>query len=175
MYKLESYNNGGALVVNSDDSDEIYRSTFNASSAQEAESIVVGLNQGVLIKRLAEHRYAVEIGGIDLPNGLRMLTDRDNRSTFKESYQDMKNGLIPDTDWKAVNSWKTVELAEMEVMAKALAAHVRGCYRGECAVATAINSATTILGTEAIDVDALFSVAYDAAYAEVMATGIEAE
>ena len=104
MYKLESYNNGGARVVNSDDSDEIYRSTFNASSAQEAESIVVGLNQGVLLKILADHRYAIEIGGIELPNGLRMLTDRDNRSTFKESYQDMRDGLIPDTDWKAVNS-----------------------------------------------------------------------
>ena len=175
MYKLESYNNGGALVVNSDDSDEIYRSTFNASSAQEAESIVVGLNQGVLLKILADHRYAIEIGGIELPNGLRMLTDRDNRNTFKESYQDMRDGLIPDTDWKAVNSWKTVELVEMESMAKALAAHVRGCYRGEFAVATAINAAATILGTEAIDVAVMFGAAYDAAYAEVMGTEAAAE
>lgn len=175
MYKLESYSNGGALVVNSAGSEETYRATFNAESEQEAEMIVVRLNQEVLLKVLADRRFTVETGGLELPNGLRILTDRENRSTLNDSFEIMKHGLIPDTDWKAVNGWKVVGLAEIELMTKAMAAHVRGCFRGEYTVATAINEAVSIVETEEIDVAALFNAAYNAAYEEVMGAEALAE
>lgn len=165
MYRLESFNKKGALVTNTE---FLYNSTFLAANVEEAEYIVICLNRDVLLRQLAIHRYAVEIGGLELTNGLRMLTDRDNRGTFKECYQDMKNGLIPDTDWKGVGIWKTVDLAEMEGMAKALSAHVRGCYRGEFAVATAISAAATIQATEEIDIEGQFNEAYQKAFNEVM-------
>lgn len=165
MYRLESFDKKGALVTNTEFS---YNSTFLAANVGEAEYIVICLNKELLLRQLAVHRYAVEIGGLELPNGLRMLTDRDNRGTFKECYQDMKNGLIPDTDWKGIGIWKTVDLAEMESMAKALSAHVRGCYRGELAVATAINAADTIQATEKIDIEGQFNEVYQKAFNKVM-------
>lgn len=168
MYKLERFEDGGACVVNANEYDEPYRATFTAASQEEAEQIVVDLNREVLTRRLAEHRYTVEAAGITLPDGLQLLTDRENRGQLWDSYESLKHGLIPDTDWKAVNGWQRVDLAQMEVLAKALAAHIRACYRGERTVLTAISEAATIEATEAVDIVAAFAAAYTTAYDEVM-------
>ena len=53
-------------------------------------------------------------------------------------------------------------------LAKAVAAHGRGCFRGERLVQTAINEASSMDDIEAIDIPAMFASAYQDAYAEVM-------
>ena len=73
MYQLESFVDGGALVVNTV---ELYRATFNAASAEEAEQIVVRLNKPVMLAALATHRFDFEVAGLDVTGGLRVLSDR---------------------------------------------------------------------------------------------------
>jgi hypothetical protein len=167
MYKLESYENRIALVI-SDDPAAPYRASHNAASADEAERLVVRMNQPGMLSQLAEYRLGFEIGGLTLTDGLRVQTDRESQGQLFNSYSQLKSGLIPDTDWKAQNGWQVANLAQLEPIAKAVAAHVRGCFRGEKAVSTAIDTAKTVADIEAIQITEQFLSAYQAAYAEVM-------
>lgn len=165
MYQLESFVDGGALVVNTV---ELYRATFNAASAEEAEQIVVRLNKPVMLAALATHRFDFEVAGLDVTGGLRVLSDRQSQSQLTNSFTNLKHGLIPDTDWKAANGWQVGALDEIEPIAKAMAAHVRACFRGERVTETAINAAADMADIEAINIAELFSSAYKAAFDEVM-------
>lgn len=165
MYQLEKFSSEGALVTHTA---MPYRALFIAANEAEADAIVVGLNKPEMLDTLATVRYQVETAGLQLDDGLRILTDRESRAELYNTYATLKNGLIPDTNWKAANGWKVVTVAEMEPIAHAMAAHVRGCYAGERVVVTAIDAATTMLDVQAIDIEVQFNEAYQAAFAEVM-------
>lgn len=165
MYELKSFADGLALVENKD---LLFLSYIRAADEQEAETKVVDFNKAVMIEQLASHRFDVEVAGIELSDGLRVQTDRESQAQLNSAYTTLKYSLIPDTDWKATNGWQVVNLEQMEPIARAMAAHVRGCFRGERAVSTAITSATTMAQIEAIDIQAQFMAAYQIAVAEVM-------
>lgn len=167
MYQLESFEDGGAMVINTDPATP-YRALHTAADAVEAEQLVIHMNQPGMLAELAEYRFWFEVAGLELKDGLRILTDRESQAQLNSSYTTLANGLIPDTDWKGANSWQIVTLPEIEPIAKAMAAHVRGCFRGERTVGTAITSATTMAQIEAIDIQEQFTEAYQAAFAEVM-------
>ncbi|MFP6364634.1 DUF4376 domain-containing protein [Pseudomonas aeruginosa] len=164
MYKLQSYKKPYARIVDGD----TYASDFLADSEAEGEAIAVSMNKPELLIALAAHRFSVETGGLQLKDGLRILTDRESQAQMDSTFSDLKNGFIPDTDWKASNDWKTLDLAAMEPIAKAMAAHRRGCFRGERAVIEAIEAATTLVQQETIDIPADFRQAYQSAFDEVM-------
>lgn len=165
MYTIESYTGGVATIVNSA---EFYRCPFNAATEVEAQRIVVGLNKPWLLSQLAALRFNFEIGGITLANGLSIKTDRESQAQLNSAYVTLDGGLIPDTDWKGANGWQLVDLEEIKPIAKAVAAHGRGCFRGERLVQTAINEASSMDDIEAIDIPVMFASAYQDAYAEVM-------
>lgn len=121
-----------------------------------------------LFAALADYRFKFEVGGLDLGGGLRVLTDRESQSQLSNAFVTLKHGLIPDTDWKGANGWQLVDLLQIELIAKAVAAHGRGCFRGERRVQTLINDAMTISDLEAVNIGELFGAAYQEAYAEVM-------
>ena len=165
MYTIESYTNGVATIVNSA---EFYRCPFNAATDDEAQTIVVAVNKPWFMSRLAALRFDFEVNGITLAKGLRIKTDRESQSQLSNAYVTLSNGLIPDTDWKVANGWQLVDLEQIRPIAKAVAAHGRGCFRGERLVQTAINEASSMDDIEAIDIPAMFASAYQDAYAEVM-------
>lgn len=165
MYKLERFDSEGALVTNTE---FLYNSTFIAETAADAEKIVVGLNQAVMLATLAAHRFAFEVAGLQLAGGMQVKTDRESQAQLNSAYVTVSGGLIPDTDWKGANGWQLVDLEEIKPIAKAVAAHGRGCFRGERLVQTAINEASSMDDIEAIDIPAMFASAYQDAYAEVM-------
>lgn len=87
---------------------------------------------------LAAHRYAVETGGI-VVGGLSVVTDRESQAMVNGTYSSLKDGLILDTEWKGVNGWMVVTLAEIQPIAQAVAMHVRACFANERAHTIAIN------------------------------------
>jgi hypothetical protein len=121
-----------------------------------------------MLTELATYRLEIETGGLELDGGMLLLTDRQSQAQLNIAYTDLKYGLIPDTDLKAVNSWEALNLEQMEPIAKALAVHRRACFRGERVVSTAIENAKTLALQLAIDIKADFSAAYQAAVAEVL-------
>lgn len=166
MYILESFKNGAARIVNSVTG---YDSTFSAESEVHALSIAVGLGQADLMVVLANYRFNFEVDGLDVGNGIKILTDEKSQSRIANAFVSLKNGLIPDTPFKAATGFTRITLAEVEVIAKATAAHTRACFSGEQAVSAAIEAATTPEQIAAVDIIGLFRATYQAAYAEVMA------
>ncbi len=166
MYKLISYANGKVLVTNDQPA---YRAEHLVDSEQAAETLVVGLNQEARLAELAAYRFEFETGGLTLGGGLRILTDRESQAQLSSAFVTLQSSLVPDTDWKAANGWEVVTLEQVMPIAKAVAAHVRGCFRGERTVQTAILAASTMAEIEAIDIRAQFDAAYAEAFAEVMA------
>jgi len=167
MYYIHAMTDGGVMVSNTD---VPYMAEFPAENQQVADQVVVGLNQPVMLAQLAEQRYAFEVAGLELSSGLRIDTDRESQAQLNSSYTDLKNGLIPNTDWKAANGWEVVTLEQMEPIAQAMAVHRRACFRGERVVITAIQNADTPALQVAIDIRADFAAAYQAAVAEVSDT-----
>lgn len=166
MYRIENLNADNVHVTHSK---VPYSSVFVVASASEAEAIVVGLNQPDMLAELAAYRFDFETGGLELAGGLRILTDRESQAQLNSAFTTLQNGLVPDTDWKAANGWEVVTLEQVTPIAKAVAAHVRGCFRGERTVQTAILAAGTMAEIEAIDIRGQFDAAYAEAFAEVMA------
>ena len=164
MYRLQSYGAEGAYVINDTFP---YQSVFRADDAAAAELIVVNLNQQVMLIELAEHRFNFEVAGLTLADGLSIATDRESQLQLSNCFVDLKHGLIPDTDWKG-SGWQLVDLDQIEPMAKAVAAHRRGCFRGERLVQTVINDAKTVADLELINIRQLFGDAYQEAYEGVM-------
>lgn len=165
MYFIKSRSDTTVLVSNTI---EPYLCEFPAETDAAAEMVVVQLNQPVMLSQLAEHRYSFEVSGLATPQGLLLKTDRESQGLLVNSYTQLKSGLIPDTEWKGINGWQVLTLEEIEPLAKAAAAHERACFRGERAVADAINGATTVAEIEAVVIQDKFQAAYQQAYAEVM-------
>lgn len=121
-----------------------------------------------LLAALAAYRFKCEVGGLTLGGGVNIATDRESKSQLNKTYVELKNGLIPDTDWKCTPDWQLRDLAQFEPIAKALAAHDRGCFRSERLVQGMINDAVDIPVLEMFNIGNLFDAAYQEAYAEVM-------
>ena len=167
MYYIHAMTDGGVMVSNTD---APYMAEFPAENQQLADQVVVGLNQPVMLAELATYRLMIETGGLELDGGMRLLTDRQSQAQLNIAYADLKNGLIPDTDLKADNSWEVVNLEQMQPIAKALAVHRRACFRAERVITTAIQSADTPALQVGINIQADFMTAYQAAVAEVSDT-----
>ena len=86
---------------------------------------------------LAALRYQKETGGITLA-GVAVRTDRESQAQLNGAYVSLKEGLIPDTPWKAANGWMPLTFADIAPIAQAVAAHVRACFAAERAHAQAI-------------------------------------
>ncbi|WP_395593057.1 DUF4376 domain-containing protein (plasmid) [Pseudomonas sp. B26140] len=165
MFVLESYESGGALVVNRA---YPYRATFNAATHEEAVAIVVALNQTDMLNALAAHRFEFETAGLDIGGGIQIKTDRESQGQIANAFVSLNFDLIPDTPFKAVEGWSTVTKAQILPIAKATAAHTRACFSGEKAVQDLIGAAKSADDIAAISIEQAFSAAYVAAYAEVM-------
>lgn len=90
------------------------------------------------LARIAESRYALEVGGIELPDGTKIKTDRESQAQLSSAFTSLSGALIPDTPWKAVTGWVNVTLAQIQPIAAAVATHVRACFAAERAKADAL-------------------------------------
>jgi hypothetical protein len=115
-----------------------------------------------MFNEAAAIRYSRETGGITLPDGTVINTEREAQAMLSGAYQSLLSGLVADTDWKAASGWVTVSLTELEPIAQAVADHVRRCFRAERQVANQISNAATVDELVAIDLNTDFITAYSA-------------
>lgn len=112
------------------------------------------------IKALADYRYQREVGGITLPDGTEIVTERDAQAMLMGAYQSMQSGLIQNTEWKSANGFATVDLAGITPIAHAVSNHVRSCFAAENAVSKIINGKLKNTTLAAVDIRKEFEVAY---------------
>lgn len=86
------------------------------------------------------HRWAVETGGITLPNGISVKTGSEDQARITSVIANARLAGVTSVDFKAVSGWITLTLAEIESIAGAIALHVQACFAAERAHHEAINS-----------------------------------
>ena len=103
----------------------------------------------------AAARYFRETGGLTLPNGTKIKTDRESQAQLASVYSSLKSGLIADTSWKlADGTWAPVTLAQIEPIVAAVAQYVRSCFDAEKDHNELIDSLDTVEELYAYDVNA---------------------
>lgn len=105
-----------------------------------------------LLTDLADHRWQIETGGIVVA-GTPIKTDRESQAQLSSAYTSLKGALISDTPWKTADgTFVRVTLAQIEPIAKAVAAHVRACFAAEEVHCQAIAALQTQAELDAYDI-----------------------
>lgn len=112
--------------------------------------------RAVRLQELAEHRWRIETGGVTLPDGSRILTDRESQAQLTSAYQSLSMPFVDSIDWKAAEGWVTVSEAELRPIAQAVAQHVQGCFKAERQVSEQIAMAKGAEALHGIDIARAF-------------------
>lgn len=111
---------------------------------------------------LAAHRFEIETGGVALPDGSRILTDRESQAQLTSAFQTLTQPFVEEIDWKGPDGWVTVTETELRPIAQAVARHVQGCFKAERQVSEQIDAAE--------DAEALYGIEIARAFEEALAS-----
>jgi hypothetical protein len=116
--------------------------------------------------KLAKLRWEHETGGLDMPGGVHVRTDRETRASITEAVSSLSGGLMSEpVTWKLASAWVELTEAELKAISAAVAGHVKASFAAERAVSDQLTA-----GADMTDAD--LKTAYDAAYAaEVSGNG----
>lgn len=98
---------------------------------------------------LAAYRWGKEVGGLTLPNGMKIATDDRSKTLIAGAQIDAAVNPLILTDFKAETGWVQIDAATVGIISAAVAAHVRACYGTERVHCEAINALATVAGVEA--------------------------
>ena len=104
----------------------------------ELEAFYAGLRAKKKIE-LATLRFEKETGGVTLPNGAEIDTERDSQAMITGAYT--ASIMNPDIviNWKGVNGWVQIGAAEITAIAQAVTAHVQACFTRESELSALID------------------------------------
>jgi hypothetical protein len=115
------------------------------------------------LQELADHRWRIETGGVTLPDGARILTDRESQAQLTSAYQSLTQPFVDSIEWKAADGWVTVTEAELRPIAQAVAQHVQACFTAERQVSDQIAAAEGAEALHAINIRQAFEEALSGA------------
>lgn len=122
------------------------------------------------LQELADHRWRIETGGVTLPSGARILTDRESQAQVNSAYTSLRDDFITKADFKGENGWVLITLEEIAPIAKAVARHVQPCFTAERRVGEKIKAAEGAEALHAIDIAGEFASELEAIKAEANET-----
>lgn len=98
-------------------------------------------------------RWAVETGGITLPNGVQVSTGTADQNRIASVIATAALGGVESIEFKASSGWTTLTLEQLRGIAAAIALHVQACFAAERAHHEAIDAASDA-ALASYDVDA---------------------
>lgn len=97
-----------------------------------------------MLTALAERRWRIEVGGVTLPTGATVRTDRESQALINGAAQLAAREPDQTVSFKAQTGWVDLTAAEVEAIAVAVAQHVRQCFRREKEIAALLDGAATV-------------------------------
>ncbi len=82
-------------------------------------------------QELAAERYEKEVGGLTLPDGTVISTDRNSQMKIAGALLFVQRHPEAVINWKGDNGWVKLGKAEIEGIADLVAMHVQGCFSEE--------------------------------------------
>lgn len=110
--------------------------------------------RATLTEQATARRWAVETGGITLPNGVKVLTGIEDQTRITSVIAGMEAAGFLSVDFKAASGWVELSLEEMQTLRTFVAGHVRACYSAERAHHTAIAALATVAAAQTYDLTA---------------------
>lgn len=89
-------------------------------------------------------RYDFEVGGVALPDGTVIKTDRESQATITGALSFLNMNPTATIDWKSKGSWVTLGLAQITAISNAVGSHVQQAFNNEKAHHEAIDALTTV-------------------------------
>ena len=102
------------------------------------------------LTELAEARWQAETGGLTLPDGTAVKTDRESQALLTgaalKALQDPEYSCW----WKAADGWVKLDAKTLLYLAEAVRSHVQSCFDREKILAERVGKAQTILEVSAV-------------------------
>lgn len=95
----------------------------------------------VLKARLASVRWGIETGGLTLPDGTKVLTDRESQYMVNGAYTLSLSNPDLEVDFKAKDGWVKLTAAQIKGIFDTVAAHVQACFSRERSVSALLDGA----------------------------------
>jgi len=114
----------------------------------------------VLLRRLATIRYEYETSGTQTPDGMRVLTGRDDATMTLGAYSTLRDGFESSVEWKGADGWRTVTLEEIDPIWRACSSHIQKSFRAERRVVDQV-AARDDAALAGFDVSAAFVAAFE--------------
>lgn len=92
---------------------------------------------------VAQTRWIYESFGVEVTDGNRIFTLKENLSSLNNVYVALKNGLIASANIKTENEWVTVDADQMESIFQQMVEYVQKCYNVEKTLSDQIDLLTT--------------------------------
>lgn len=124
-------------VVSWGGTDWVIRDKTTDELAAEADAVRAALHSD-----LAAYRYDVEIGGVDLPGGGRVHTDRVSQAMIDGAVATLDRGYVTSVQFKGASGWMELDATAMTQIAQLVAQHVQACFAAERAVSEGIDALT---------------------------------
>ncbi len=102
------------------------------------------------LAELAEARWREETGGLTLPDGTIIKTDRESQALLTGAAFSATLDPGKDIEWKGANGWLTLTSAQILEIAAAVRAHVQAAFSREKALAEQVNACNEIAAVRAI-------------------------
>jgi len=109
------------------------------------ERLLEELNSAKTSKKaeLAQRRWEKETGGITLPNGMVIKTDRESQSLLAGAALQALADETTTVEWKAANGWVTLDATQIKALAVAVRQHVQACFSIERDLSEQVDAETT--------------------------------
>jgi len=111
--------------------DRMYLVTPNGDGTYTATPKDIDELKSIKSSEIANNRYALEVAGVELPNGAKIKTDRESQSLIASALMRVQRNVELMIDWKGENGWVRIGKAEVEMIADAVGDHVQACFTAE--------------------------------------------
>lgn len=89
-------------------------------------------------------RWQHETGGLTLPNGMRILTAKDDQDRVNSVLANMERYQVAEVDFKAASGWVRASYEDVKSIGAAIMQHVQACFSAEKAHHDAIDALDSI-------------------------------
>lgn len=119
---------------------------------KSAEQVALELSQAkdAKLAELAEARWETETGGLTLPDGTVIKTDRESQGLLTGASLYVLQNASATVEWKGANDWVTLTASDLQGIAMLVRNHVQGCFSKERELGAKVEACKSLEEIEAI-------------------------
>jgi hypothetical protein len=102
------------------------------------------------LAELAEARWRAETGGLTLPDGTTIKTDRESQALLTGASLYALQNATATVEWKGANDWVTLTASDIQKIAYLVRNHVQAAFSRERDYAEKVNGCSTVAEVQAV-------------------------